>query len=375
MTQTITALDLARRLDQTPSAPFVLDVRAPDQFEQWQVEGTVKPDTRNVPYWTALEDVEVTRSNLPDDRDVVVICAHGGSSGMLVEMIDEPRIFNLEGGMRAWARTLVPHTLLDDGQHFVTQFDRIAKACLSYAIGARGGSMAVVDPAIDPEIYLAHASRLGSQITHVFDTHLHADHVSVARALADASGAEYHISEGDAEEATFEYSPLNDDERFVFGDLELIVRSVATPGHTPGSTSLEVAGQFLLTGDAIFVSGVGRPDLGGDTEPWARDLFRTIHHRLGTLDPELRVCPAHYSGRAEALPDGTVSRSLGDLMVNDPVVSISDEDAFVDHVVSHLGDAPVIYTDIRKVNLGLVAADADRVEELEIGRNECALKS
>ncbi len=62
-------------------------------------------------------------------------------------------------------------------------------------------------------------------------------------------------------------------------------------------------------------------------------------------------------------------------MINDPVVSISEEDAFVDHVVSHLGDAPAIYGDIRKVNLGLVDADADRVEELEIGRNECALKS
>lgn len=374
MTHTISPLDLARRLDDATSVPFVLDVRAPDQFDRWRVEGSFKPETRNVPYWTALEDVDTTVSTLPPDQEVVVICAHGGSSGMLVDMIDLPQVVNLDGGMKAWAQTLVPHTLLDDGRGFVVQFDRIAKACLSYAVGTREATMCVVDPAVDPEIYLRHAAKYNAEITDVFDTHLHADHVSVARRLANETGARYHISEGDAEEATFHYSPLVDGERFTFGGVEMVVRSVATPGHTPGSTSLEVAGRFLLTGDAIFVTGVGRPDLGGQTEPWARDLFHTIHDRLAGLSSDLLVCPAHYTSRGESNEDGSISRPLGDLLVNDPVVSISDESSFVDYVVSHLGEAPSVYADIRRVNLGIEAVGAERIEELEVGRNECALK-
>lgn len=166
---------------------------------------------------------------------------------------------------------------------------------------------------------------------------------------------------------------MRDGEVFELGELRLVVRSVAAPGHTPGSTSLEVGDRFLLTGDAVFVSGIGRPDLGGQTEPWARDLFRTIQGKLAALDPDLEVAPAHYTSRSEAGEDGTLRRPLGDLLVNGPVVSIADEEEFVADVVTHLGEAPPIYQDIRKVNLGWLEVDAERVRELEVGRNECAL--
>ena len=152
MTQTITALDLAKRLEEPSEAPFVLDVRAPDQFERWRVEGTIAPDTLNIPYWTALEDVEKTRSVLPQERETVVVCAHGGSSGMLVEMMEQDHVVNLDGGMKAWSRTLVPHDLMNADGRFVIQFDRIAKACLSYAVGTRGATMCVIDPAVDPSM-------------------------------------------------------------------------------------------------------------------------------------------------------------------------------------------------------------------------------
>lgn len=373
MAATITPLALASRLDDESATPFILDVRAPEQFERWRISGRVEPATHNIPYWTALTDLPAIRQVTPDDQDVVVVCAHGGSSGMVVEMLEAPNVVNLEGGMKAWAATLVPHTLLDEGGMFVIQFDRIAKACLSYAVGTRGETMAVIDPAVAPEIYLDQAAAQGATITHVFDTHLHADHVSVGAELAERAGATYLIAPGDAEGATFLHTPLEDGAVFRFGELELVVRSVATPGHTPGSTSLEVAGRFLMTGDAVFVSGVGRPDLGGATDPWARDLFHTIHDRLAELDPALLVCPAHYTDRTEADQAGQISRRLGDLLTNDPVVSIDDEQAFVEYVKAHLGNAPGVYDDIRKVNLGILDADPDRIEELEVGRNECAL--
>ena len=348
-------------------------MRAPNEFERWKIEGRVTPETMNVPYWTAITDEEILKDELPTDRDIVVVCAKGDSSDLVADVVGLPNMANLAGGMDAWASTLVPHTLFDDGTRFMIQLDRIAKACLSYAVGERGAEMAVVDPSGDMDRYLAMSEELNAPITHVFDTHLHADHVSLARRLCGATGATYHISPGDAADATFEFSPLADGEVFELGSVRMVVRSIATPGHTPGSTSLEVDGRFLLTGDAVFVSGIGRPDLGGQTEPWARDLFHTIHDKLAVLDHALEVAPAHYTSRAEAQTDGTIRRMLGDLLVNDPVVSISDETEFVDYVVSHLGEAPGIYQDIRKVNMGWKDADDEEIKELEVGRNECAL--
>ena len=369
----ISTTDLARLVDDDEHAPFIFDVRAPDAFERWKIEGKASLPTLNIPYWTAITEDEAIKPQLPADREVVVVCAHGGSSDLVVETLGLPNLRNLEGGMDAWATTLVPRTLWDDGTHFVVQFDRIAKACLSYAVGARGGTMAVIDPAADVAAYLKVAEEMTVEITDIFDTHLHADHISLARRLSEATGATYHISEGDAIGASYEYAALQDGEVFTFGEMDLIVRSVATPGHTPGSTSLEVAGRFLMTGDAVFVSGIGRPDLGGQTEPWARDLFHTIHDKLAGLDHDLEVCPAHYTSRSESSQDGTLRRRLGDLLDHDPVVSMTDEEAFVEHVVTHLGEAPVIYQDIRRVNMGWSIVDAEQAKELEVGRNECAL--
>lgn len=373
MTASMTTDELARRIEDPAENLFILDVRAPDAFDRWKIEGKVPLDSVNVPYWAALEDITKISSQVPEDQDVVVVCAHGGSSAMVADMLARDNVVNLDGGMDAWATTLVPRVLFDDGKHFVVQFDRTAKACLSYAVGARGHEMAVIDPAADMAPYLALAEEMNAEITHCFDTHLHADHISIARDIRERTGATYHIAEGDAETAAFLYKPLKDGEVFTFGDVDLIVRSVATPGHTPGSTSLEVAGRFLMTGDAVFVSGVGRPDLGGETDPWARDLFHTIHDKLAHLDHDLEVCPAHYTSRSESQDDGTLRRRLGDLLEFDPVVSIADEEAFVSHVVSHLGTPPAIYNDIRKVNLGRMTPDTQQAKELEVGRNECAL--
>lgn len=373
MPGSITTDDLARRIEDAERLPYILDLRAGDQFERWRIEGKLALETVNIPYWTALGDIEGIAATLPQDQDVIAICAHGGSSGMVVEMMDRANVMNLEGGMDLWANTLIQRTLFDDGTHFVVQLDRMAKACLSYAVGARGHTMAVIDPAADVDRYLALADQYDAEITDIFDTHLHADHISLGVAMAERTGGTYRISPGDAEDGLFEFTALEDGQVFTFGEMEMIVRSVATPGHTPGSTSLEVHGRYLMTGDAVFVTGVGRPDLGGETEPWAKDLFNTIHVKLSPLDPALEVCPAHYTSRAESLEDGTLRRSLGDLLENDPVVSIADEAEFVDFVVSHLGEPPAVYADIRKVNLGVLTPDAEKAKELEVGRNECAL--
>lgn len=333
MSGPISTDELAVIIEDPARAPFILDARAPDQFERCQIEGKTPLDTINIPYWTAIAEGKQVREAVSEDRPVVVVCAHGGSSDMVVEVVRRDNLHNLSGGMDAWAVTLVPHTVYDDGNHFVIQIDRVAKACLSYVVGARNRTMAVVDPLRRRQVLPDACRSYGRQDhRHLRHTHLHADHISLANELRDLTGATYHISEGDAFDAAFQYAPLVDGEVFQFGDMDMIVRSVATPGHTPGSTSLEVDGKYLLTGDAVFVSGVGRPDLGGQTVPWAKDLFATIRDKLSPLDPSLDVLPAHYTSRLESQADGTLRR-----------------------------------------NLGIKRATAEEISELEVGGNECAL--
>jgi hypothetical protein len=93
--------------------------------------------------------------------------------------------------------------------------------------------------------------------------------------------------------------------------------------------------------------------------------------RLAPLKDDLQVCPAHDILRSGAKPDGTLRRTLSDLLVNDPVVSMQDEEELVQCVVDHPGQPPEQYGNIRNITMGSAEADADRIRELEAGRNEC----
>lgn len=173
--------------------------------------------------------------------------------------------------------------------------------CASYLFGCGGlGKCAVVDPLASlVDQYIAFAASKQMAITHVIETHVHADHASGGRALAERTGAAYCLHR--SADVDFTFSPLDDG-----GDIELgntRVKVLHTPGHTPESICLVVSDLrrgpepwFVLTGDTLFVGAVGRPDLPGKTEESARALFASIHEKLLTLPDELEVYPAHFAG-------------------------------------------------------------------------------
>jgi glyoxylase-like metal-dependent hydrolase (beta-lactamase superfamily II) len=150
------------------------------------------------------------------------------------------------------------------------------------------------------------------------------------------------------------------------------VRAVSAPGHTPGSTCYLVDGTHLLTGDTLFVSGVGRPDLGGRAAEWGRDLFETLTRRLAGLPPETVVLPAHYGGPEEISGDGVVSGRLGDLRRAVPEMRIPTADAFVAAVAAAVTDPPPAYASIIRTNLGEPASE-EAIAEWELGKNRCAV--
>lgn len=175
--------------------------------------------------------------------------------------------------------------------------------CAAYLLGCGGlGKCAVVDAhAHDIDAYIAFAASKEMRITHVIDTHVHADHRSGSPALAARVGAKFcmHASA----DVDLPFDPLADGQEIELGNVRAKV--LHTPGHTPESICLVVTDQrrggepwFVLTGDTLFVGAVGRPDLPGRARENASELYDSIHDKLLTLPDDLEVYPAHFAGSA-----------------------------------------------------------------------------
>lgn len=352
--------------------PLILDVRNQDEFAAWQIEGTKPVPTRNVPIWVAVEDVEKLAQNVPENT--VVVCAHGNGSHMLLDMLADQGVEtrNLAGGTSAWAELLVSKPLphMPSGM-LGWQIQRPSKACLSYLIGVPGHGAIVVDPARFAQPYIDLGAHHGMTITDVIDTHVHADHISGGPEMATRLGARYHLPLKDTGGTVpFPNDPLVDGEEIDLGGTRIETFAIRMPGHTPGTTCVHIPGHLLLTGDTVFVRGVGRPDLTGQAEELARELYYTVHKKLKPLDPSTMVLPAHWSLADEMGSDGLVRTTLGHVFES---TLLSEEDlvAFVKEIVTSLPSAPDTYDTIREVNAGKKVS-AEEIEFLEIGKNQCA---
>ena len=208
---------------------------------------------------------------------------------------------------------------------------RFDTGCAAYLLGCGGlGKCAVVDPHEgDVDAYVAFAASKGTRITHVIDTHVHADHRSGGPALARKAGAAYCLHE--LANVDLDFEPLCDGQVITLGNTRLSV--LHTPGHTPESISLLVTDLrrgtepwFVLTGDTLFVGAVGRPDLGGRAREHAGELHDSIHERLLTLPDDLEVYPAHFSGSICGVSlSGKPSSTIGFEKRWNPLLSASRE--------------------------------------------------
>jgi glyoxylase-like metal-dependent hydrolase (beta-lactamase superfamily II) len=180
---------------------------------------------------------------------------------------------------------------------------RFQTGCAAYVFGCGGlGLCAVVDPhERDVEAYAALAASKGMRITHVIDTHVHADHPSGGAALAKTTGAAYCLHE--SADVSMPFVPLRHGQEIELGNTR--ARVLHTPGHTPESICLLVTDLrrgtdpwFVLTGDTLFVGAVGRPDLPGRARENAGELHDSIHAHLLTLRDDIELYPAHFSGSA-----------------------------------------------------------------------------
>jgi glyoxylase-like metal-dependent hydrolase (beta-lactamase superfamily II) len=232
------------------------------------------------------------------------------------------------------------------------------EASLSYFFGCatHGKAVAVDVVAGDEPWFIEEAAKAGVQITHVIDTHVHADHYSGGRALARMLGTAYYLHESDLGKVKFDFEPLRDGQTLDLGNVQ--VQVLHTPGHTPDSicllvTDLRRGGEpwFVVTGDTLFVGAVGRPDLAGQEQAMAAQLYDSLHARLLGLPSDLELYPGHQAGSAcGAGLSGKPSSTIGFEKRCNPALSL-DREQFVAELTRDIPPRPADMARIVAANI------------------------
>ncbi|WP_336036721.1 MBL fold metallo-hydrolase [Halobacterium yunchengense] len=375
--ESVTPEALKDRIDAGEDVTL-LDARMESDYEEWRIDGE-NVTSINVPYFHFLEDDvdEDVLEQIPDDREVTVLCAKGGASEFVAGTLAERGydVNHLEDGMNGWASIYeAVEVERYDGAGTLVQYQRPSSGCLGYLV-YDDGEAAIVDPLrAFTDRYLEDADELGVDLKYALDTHIHADHISGVRDL-DGEGVEGVIPEAAVDRGVTyadELTTAADGDTFQVGDVT--IEAVYTPGHTTGMTSYLVDDSLLATGDGLFVESVARPDLeeGDDGAPdAARMLYESLQERVLTLPDDTLIGGAHFSDAAEPAEDGTYTAPIGEL-VEDMAALTMDEDEFVELILSDMPPRPANYESIIATNLGQQAVDDEEAFTLELGPNNCA---
>ena len=232
----------------------------------------------------------------------------------------------------------------------------------SYLFGCGGkGVCAVVDPVEEPEVYAATAAVTGMAIRYVIDTHVHADHVSTGRELAEAAGAAYVLFRDAG--ARFPFHGVAEGDLLDLGNVS--ARVLHTPGHTPEHISLLVTDRtradepwFVLSGHTLMVGDMGRTELASSAEKGARALFRSAQ-RLRELPDHVEVLPGAFSGSVCGRGlSGKATSTIGFERRYNRAFGVLAEGAFVSLMLQEIPPRPPHAEENRARNLGLdVAGD------------------
>ena len=365
---TITVSELRDLLDRGDPVT-VVDIRRPEQYADWTI-----PGSRHVDVYDALQvgdTAVIDQVDLPADQPVVAVCNVGRTSLLAVDRLRRRGLDarSLEGGMQAWSLAWNAAPVPTPGARAtVLQVRRTGKGCLSYLVGA-DGEAAVIDPSVDPQVYVDLAGSRGWRITAILDTHVHADHLSRGRLLEGLTGAPHSLP--DQQRVKYPFKALKDGDEVKVGGS--VIRVLSTPGHTFESACFLLEGKVLFTGDTLFVNAVGRPDLKASDREEATQRAHALYASLGklmALPPETLVLPCHTSAPVpfDGQPVGATLSEAGKAVA----ALGANEAAFVTAILGRIPAAPPNHQYIVQFNEAGEFPPWDPTR-LEAGANRCAV--
>jgi hydroxyacylglutathione hydrolase len=235
------------------------------------------------------------------------------------------------------------------------QFRHEEGGCLSYLIGCTQRQVCtIIDSHLPIDLYTQYAASHNMAITHIFETHSQADHLSGAKVLSEATGAPVHFHE--SVKAAFQVRGVKDGDEILVGNI--LIKVLHTPGHTPDSISLLVSDTtrsndpwFVLTGDTLFVGDTGRPDLDGSAE----QLYESIWKKILVLDDGVEIYPSHFAGSScgKAMSPKP-SSTIGFERKFNPSLQVKSKKEFVEFVMADLPVQPPRFQKVRQYNQGFL---------------------
>lgn len=358
--------DLLRTWLEAGKEVSILDVRPVQERAEWFIPGSI--------YLNAYEKLRANNPaalqglHLDKTIPVVTVCAAGKTSLIAANLLQQQghETYSLQGGMKGWSLSWNT-AKLSFPDFEVIQFRRTGKGCLSYII-ASGNEAIVIDASLPVEIYQAELQKKKLRLKQVIETHIHADHLSRSKQLAETSQVTLHLPVPN--KVSFDFVPVDGTTAFQIGNTG--VKAIQTPGHTVESTSYLIGDKVLITGDTLFIDGVGRPDLKANNEEAiqrSKMLYQSLK-KLLALDETVIVLPAHTNKPIEFdnIPIQTTIRSIRQ---NLAILKLGEEE-FSNAILQRIPPTPANYLSIVEKNIKGDFSDINPVD-LEAGANRCAI--
>ena len=344
----------------------ILDVRPIEERSEWFIPGSI--------YFNAYDKLKAHKPDalhglhLDKRIPVVTVCAAGKTSAIAAGQLNEQgfEVYSLQGGMKAWSMAWNT-AKLSFPDFEIIQFRRTGKGCLSYMIISNDEAI-VLDASLPIEIYENVLLNQKLKLKHVIETHIHADHLSRSKQLAESNNVTLHLPAPN--KVSFDFVPVIGTTVFQIGNISIKV--IPTPGHTTESITYLIHDKVLLTGDTLFINGIGRPDLkANDDEAMQRSkiLYQSLQ-KLLSLDDNIIVLPAHTSQPVE-FDHTPIQATIGSIKQNVVLLKLNEEE-FSNTILERIPPTPPNYLSIVEKNNEGGFSDINPVD-LEAGANRCAV--
>ncbi|MCY0875769.1 MAG: MBL fold metallo-hydrolase [Firmicutes bacterium] len=368
MENVVTAIEVKERMARGETFGFI-DVQDKGSFQNWQVKGMTLQAV-NVPYFDFKEN-EVNDELLPENCCIVMISPQSATAKRVRSRFEDKGydVVNLSGGRTVWHDFYLESVILTSSEVKLTQFHRLGTGCLSYFL-VSGHEAIVVDPSRHIEQYLEAAARENVKITHVIDTHIHADHISGAQALLRETSADYLVAHSELHAHHLPVVRMHQGTTLHLSGMDMRVTILDTEGETQGNSLLEFDKQFVLSGDAIALGEVGIPDLTGNAQEWAEKLFNTVLRDVKHLPDDTLILPAHFGDIQAVNAGGYVGALLGDVRLGAQANATKNVLTFSSRPLGFVASLPKASDDIRQINAGLATLDGVIAADLELDLRE-----